>query len=288
MKFNSLLILGAGISCLGLLICVAFIPWSTSGSVFQEHAKFLPPSYSMLLELSQGENETVSREQILDLLSSNVSFHYESYFSYQQLLHNDRTSYITPSDNLVSAVTPFVFQDSFNRSDTEEVWTNLYTIYQWIRNNIQYHNDTYHGEDGIELSGVDVWQFPNQTILLGTGDCEDQALLLASLIMNYCDTTFYVECLFLQSLNGIGHVAIYLPILGDSICILDPATGYTTNGTNDVLTSKPIEQEISQYLQFLSQLSNDSWNVSNVFSNDFSLLFSSTDEFTDWLIERTP
>ena len=79
-----------------------------------------------------------------------------------------------------------------------------------------------------------------------------------------------------------------LPIFGDSICILDPAIGYITSGTNDTLTSQPIEQEISHYLQYLSQLSNDSWSVFNVFSNDFSLIFSSTDEFTSWLIERTP
>ena len=288
MKFNTLLILGAGISCFGLLICVAFIPSSTSGTMFQDYTKFLTISHSVQPELSNEEDETVSREQILDSLYSNASFNYEPSFSFQQLLHSDRTQYITSSDNIVSAVTSSVFHDTFNRSDTERIWTDLHTVYQWIRSNIQYHNDTYQGEDGIELTGVDVWQFPNQTILLGAGDCEDQAFLLTSLILNYCDSTFYVECLFLQSMKGIGHVALYLPIQGDFICILDPATGYITSRTNNALTSQPIEQEISHYLKFLSQLSNDLWSVSNVFSDDFSIIFSSTDEFTNWLIERTP
>lgn len=288
MKFNSLLILGTGISCLGLLMCVAFIPLSTSGTVFHDYVKFLSTSHSVQLELSQGETEKISREQILDLLFTHASFTYEPSFSYQQLLHNDRTQYITPSDNLVSAVTSLIFQDLFNRSDTERIWIDLHTAFQWIQSNIQYQNDTYQEEEGIELTNVDVWQFPNQTILLGTGDCEDQTLLLASLILNYCDMTFYVECLFLQSLEGIGHIALYLPIKGDSICILDPATGYTTSGANDMLTSRPIEEEVLHYLQFLSQLSEGSWSISNVFSDNFSLIFAGTEEFTEWLIERTP
>jgi hypothetical protein len=290
MKFNSLLILGASISCFGLLICVAFIPLSSSGTMFQDYNRFLThlPSQSVQPDFSSGENETISREQILDQLSSDASFNYEPSFSYQQLLPTDRAQYVTPSDSIVSMVPSLLFQNLFNRSDNERIWTDLHTVYHWVRSNIQYRNDTFLSEDGIELTGVDVWQFPNQTILLGTGDCEDQALLLSSLILNYSDMAIYVECLFLQSLEGIGHVAMYLPILGDSICILDPATGYTTSGTTDVLTSKPIEEEISHYLQFLSQLSNDSWRVSNVFSDNFSLIFSGTGEFTDWLIERIP
>jgi hypothetical protein len=290
MKFNSLLIVGASISCFGLLICVAFIPLSSSGTMFQDYTRFLThlPSQSVRPDFSEGENETISREQILDQLSSDASVNYEPSFSYQQLLHTDRAQYVTPSDSIVSMVPSLLFQNLFNRSDNERIWTDLHTVYQWVRSNIQYRNDTFLSEDGIELTGVDVWQFPNQTILLGTGDCEDQALLLTSLILNYSNTAIYVECLFLQSLKGIGHVAVYLPILGDSICILDPATGYTTSGTTDVLTSQPIEEEISHYLQFLSQLSNDSWRISNVFSDNFSLIFSGAEEFTDWLIERIP
>ena len=233
---------------------MAFFPLSTSEVMFRDHTKFLTISGSALPELAEENNAILSREQILEILSYNASLNAETSFSLQQLLPHDRTQYITSSDRLVFAVTSSVFQDPFNRSDNERIRIDLYTIYRWIRSNIRYHNDSYQGNDGIELTNVDVWQFPNQTIVLGTGDCEDQALLLASLILNYCDATFYVECLFLQSSEGIGHVAMYLPIHGDSICILDPATGYITSGINEALTSQPIEQEISNYLQFLSQL----------------------------------
>jgi predicted transglutaminase-like cysteine proteinase len=46
----------------------------------------------------------------------------------------------------------------------------------WVGNNIQYRSDSeIHGER-------DYWQFPNETIQLRTGDCEDFSLLLCSLL----------------------------------------------------------------------------------------------------------
>jgi hypothetical protein len=46
----------------------------------------------------------------------------------------------------------------------------------WVGNNIQYRSDSeIHGES-------EFWQFPNETIQLRTGDCEDFSLLLCSLL----------------------------------------------------------------------------------------------------------
>ncbi|MDG6221459.1 MAG: transglutaminase domain-containing protein, partial [Candidatus Thermoplasmatota archaeon] len=42
-----------------------------------------------------------------------------------------------------------------------------------VRNNIAYE---------LELPGEDWWQSPQETIMLGKGDCEDHALLLASIL----------------------------------------------------------------------------------------------------------
>ncbi len=257
--------------------------------MFQDDSKFLEAYKSALPLLSDRDNVIVQRERILELLSSNEFLYIEPSFSYWQLLPQDRTQYITPYDTIVSTVTSLVLQDPFNKSDIDRIWMDLNTAYHWIRNNIQYHNDSYEDGDGVKLTSVDVWQFPNQTVLLGAGDCEDQTLLLASLMLKYGNTTFYVECLCLQSLNGIGHVAMYLPIKGDAICILDPATGYTTSIINqDFISSQPIEQEIINYLHFLSQITNSIWSVTSVFSQDFTIHFSKTEDFTEWLIERVP
>ena len=43
-------------------------------------------------------------------------------------------------------------------------------IFSWIRNNIRYKNEL-----------IEHWQRPDETIIKGTGDCEDFAILFASM-----------------------------------------------------------------------------------------------------------
>jgi len=56
------------------------------------------------------------------------------------------------------------------------VYENVKALYYWVAYNVRYMRD-------IDRWGVEeYWQLPATTINLGTGDCEDQAILLASLI----------------------------------------------------------------------------------------------------------
>jgi hypothetical protein len=131
-----------------------------------------------------------------------------------------------------------------------------------------------------------IWQYPSQTLLLGHGDCEDQALLLTSMLRNYYDETFYIECLLLQSSTGIGHVTPYLPVNNDCLTIIDPATGYytTTDPNKNTLTSGMVEQEITNYLAFLSTQSSGQWRIVGAFSSYFDHPFDFNDEFSNWLL----
>ena len=53
---------------------------------------------------------------------------------------------------------------------------NWVAIRDWVGTNVQYKSDSeVHGEN-------EFWQFPNETIPLRTGDCEDFSLLLCSLL----------------------------------------------------------------------------------------------------------
>jgi hypothetical protein len=45
--------------------------------------------------------------------------------------------------------------------------------YEWVRSHIEYQ---------LELSGQDYWQSANETLTWGKGDCEDHAILIASII----------------------------------------------------------------------------------------------------------
>jgi transglutaminase-like putative cysteine protease len=49
---------------------------------------------------------------------------------------------------------------------------------RWVKNNIEYAYDT------EVWNRVDYWQFPEETLELRTGDCEDKAILLMAIIIH--------------------------------------------------------------------------------------------------------
>jgi len=86
----------------------------------------------------------------------------------------DLSDYITPYDQKVIELAESIGMKPFLSHPLE----NAKTAYYWVSENIryQYDNQTWGKENG------DYWQLPSTTLKLRTGDCEDQALLLASLL----------------------------------------------------------------------------------------------------------
>lgn len=82
------------------------------------------------------------------------------------------SDYIQPTDPLVQEVVRQVAKYPLGRY----LLHNVKALYYWVAFNIRYMRD----ED--RWGQIDYWQLPGTTISLGTGDCEDQAILLASLI----------------------------------------------------------------------------------------------------------
>jgi predicted transglutaminase-like cysteine proteinase len=76
--------------------------------------------------------------------------------------------YVTPDDPLVLAAL-----DNITTSNLAPDWMELR---DWVAKNVEYVSDN-------ETHGVvEYWQFPNETLTLGTGDCEDFSILLCSLL----------------------------------------------------------------------------------------------------------
>lgn len=76
--------------------------------------------------------------------------------------------YVTPDDPLVLATLA-----NITSSDLVPDWME---IRDWVSKNVDYAFDSdVHG-------AVEYWQFPNETLALGTGDCEDFSILLCSLL----------------------------------------------------------------------------------------------------------
>jgi len=87
----------------------------------------------------------------------------------RELDRNLAKLYITPNEQSVVALKNQILKDKFLLTP------NWIAIRDWVGNNIKYKYDS-------EVYGKEHWQLPKETIQRGTGDCEDYAILLCSLL----------------------------------------------------------------------------------------------------------
>jgi hypothetical protein len=247
-----------------------------------------------------GTNGIPINRTLQDLLNR-----YESYVANYQSIRrqvnrrlwfdaNVTTYYITPEDpNIITKVYD-ITGGWTNSSDFNEYWDDLKAMYMWIRNNIHYRYDVlypYLPYDPSELVQFykDMWQFPNETLSLQSGDCEDQAILLCSMIRCYCNMRFWVECIWIESLTT-GHVAVQIPVSGYKLVIVDPAGDYYSHDFWGFWAFNNITQEINNWLDYWKPSTGNDVYVHRVFS-DFGSgyidrTFASTDEYINWMYNR--
>jgi hypothetical protein len=80
--------------------------------------------------------------------------------------------YITPYDPVIISKVDQIFQNK-PWWDIRPDWEILT---EWVKNYIEYENDTFiHNRR-------DYWQLPRETLQIGEGDCEDQAILLCTML----------------------------------------------------------------------------------------------------------
>ena len=85
----------------------------------------------------------------------------------------DVSNFIMPDDDMVKDI---IQELDIKISDSDHD-AKAVKIQNWILENVHYvYDQTQHGY-------IEHWQFPYETIQLGTGDCEDGAILMASLMI---------------------------------------------------------------------------------------------------------
>jgi hypothetical protein len=96
-------------------------------------------------------------------------------------------------------------------------------------------------------------QTPRLTLEIKQGDCEDQAILTYAMIEYYMKHIIGTECnLYIACMDfsdSSVHVAVFLPVQGGNVCIIDPAGSYLTKESGEI-ASEPAQQELQAYSNY--------------------------------------
>jgi hypothetical protein len=199
----------------------------------------------------------------------------------------DSEKYITPKDPLVAALARQI-AGSFSEDATER-WLDYQRMYDWVVDNIKYNYDTkiplLPALPGDEIEWfAEYWKTPAETLEDGTGDCEDMANLLASLMLSYNNQIYDVYLIVIEN-DSSGHIAVAYPVKGDKLTILDPAGNYYTGYSYRSLASDDISVAISDWLAHWSSQMPGAV-ITTAYSIGFNQDFSGTQDFIKWARNR--
>jgi len=248
------------------------------------------------------QNEITTLQNEIDSLNAQLVTLEEEYkeyvFAYQNLRervnqrwdHVNVELFITPNDQAVRDIVYSITGGWSDPSDWNEFWQDVKAMYNWVVNNIEYRSDGLYPRLPYDPSGVldfwnEMWQFPNETLSLRKGDCEDMAILLCSMIRCYCDMKYWVECIVIVSSTS-GHVGVQLPVSGYKLVILDPAGQYYSHDIFGNIVFNDITTEINNWLDYWKPFMGSDVYVIRVFSDYLDEKFTSTNEYISWMYNR--
>ena len=143
----------------------------------------------------------------------------------------DSQRFITPDDPKISAIV----QEITGGYSEEELWKDYTRLFQWTMVNIKYSLDSPIPllPESINETldwGKDFWRTPAETIRDKTGDCEDMAVLLASMLLNYNQRRFPTWVVGVRDLDPKpkAHIAVAIPLQNNQLAIFDTAGHYFT------------------------------------------------------------
>ena len=210
------------------------------------------------------------------------------YIINQRSIQMNPKTFIKPYDAEVIDTVQTITGGWSNPSDFDEFWTDVKTLYLWVRSNIDYRYDglapILPSEPSYAITyRQDMWQYPTETLELEKGDCDDQAILLCSMIECYSNQTYDAECIWISGSEG-AHIAVQLPVSGDKLVILDPAGNYYSKDWIGNIVFNDVAVEISNWLNYWKpELGSDVY-VYRVFSYNIDETFASTSEYLDWML----
>ncbi|MBO3797334.1 MAG: transglutaminase-like domain-containing protein [Thermoproteota archaeon] len=196
----------------------------------------------------------------------------------------DEKLFVTPDDPMVSSIVVQTTGGWSNTVNPEEYWEDLEKMYDWVATNVKYSYDSpypFMPEIGGSVWwSIEVWRFPNETIRDRLGDCEDQALLLASMIRNYGGKKYAVWVIEWVGASS-AHLAVAVPVLGGDLAILDPTGRFYTKDQYGRLAHKYSGLAVKEWIDYWSTQQKNI-QITLALSDTEHQTFSSTNEFIEW------
>lgn len=216
-------------------------------SVLQSEYDFLAYHYNLATShLSELSND-------VDILNEVLNSYCKIPEAFKYVLNEEEVNKI---GSTVSSIT----------EDSQETLDACDEVYKYITDNIDYVHDiefpyviNYHRTsiNGTEYitsftmgSTTNYIQTPEFTLENEQGDCDDQTVLTYAMIKYYerevhgIEHTLYIADI--EFLRGSSHLAVFLPVQGGHLCILDP-TGHFLTSQYGSITSKEAASELENY-----------------------------------------
>jgi len=252
-------------------------------------------------ELNETVNTLASTRNQLRIIESDNAKILERYASFKQEIEyragvnkQDIQGFITPNNKLVSEKAHEI--TGGYSEDTNEHWKDYYELYRWVVNNIHYSYDSNIPLLPESLTGELIWRsgylrLPEETLIDKTGDCEDMAVLLVSLMRSYNQEKYGIWGITISSgiPDASGHVGVAIPVKGGKFTIVDPAGNYFTGSDSprfpNPLYSESFSVAVNKWLAHFESKIPEAF-ISGVFTGDFYNEFNNTDEFLAWIEAR--
>lgn len=184
----------------------------------------------------------------------------------------DKMGYVTPNDdNVISTVREI--GGTLGKWD----WDVANRLYLWVGENIFNTGDP-HIPDPSDYGNTTIrswWKYPSETIVERRGDCEDLAVLLASMHRAIGGQTY---CLIVD--ENFPH-ALVITIENQNLSVWDPTMGYHPI-MPDNKHYGPCQFMWDNYKEFVKKIWGIEPTPTHVFNEEYIHKFSDEGEFLNW------
>ena len=187
--------------------------------------------------------------------------------------------FVTPQDPAVVGWILAITGGYEDPNSTDEIWEDYEVLYRWVTSRIREELDSPYPYIYADSSRQIRWvkhsvRYPNETLADLAGDCEDQAILLLSMMTAYSDRP--EKWSISIDWEGGGHVAVAYPSGDGGLVILDPTRDYRADS---LVSGEPASVALEEWI---SRFSHDDAYVNSVYDGEMYLEFKSTADFLAW------